>query len=117
MLVLGLVLIVLAAAATAFAFLASNVGHANVGLSAYGISLGVSPSTIFLAGAVSLLLLLAGIALIRSGARRKARERRELKRLRKQQGPSASPPASSAPGSPGSASGSGGSGSRFGTGN
>lgn len=99
MVVLGLLLIIVAAAATAFAVLASNVGHATVGLSAYGVSLGVAPSTIFIAGAVSLLLLLAGIALLRRGAQRKARSRRELKRLRKQQGPTEPTTASPGPGS------------------
>lgn len=115
MVVLGLVLILVAAAATGFAFLASNVGHSSVGLNAYGVSLGVSPSTIFVAGAASLLLLLLGIALIRRGARRKVKQRREIRQLRRrgtQDGSGSSLGSGSSPGSGPSGTGaSGGQGS------
>lgn len=113
MVVIGLLLIVVAGLAVAFAVLAGNVAHATVALSALGVKVSVSPLTLFVAGAVALLLLLLGFALIRRGAQRKARERRELKSLRKQQGatkasssarpspvaPNISPPSSGSSGS------------------
>ena len=85
MIVLGLLLILLAVGATAVAVTAPMAAPQVVKMSALGVSVSASPRAMFLAGGVSVLLLVFGLALISGGARRRARSRRELRELRKDQ--------------------------------
>jgi hypothetical protein len=84
MIVLGLILIIIAAAAVLFAVIATGTLTASP-LSAIGITVSVTPLTMFIAGAVSLLLVLLGLALISRGTKRSVHTRRELRQLRKEQ--------------------------------
>jgi membrane protein implicated in regulation of membrane protease activity len=84
MIVLGLILIVVAAAAVLFAVVATGTLTASP-LSAVGITVSVTPLTMFIAGAVALLLVVLGLALIGRGTKRSVHTRRELRHLRKEQ--------------------------------
>jgi len=88
MIVLGLLFILLAVVATAVAVTAPIAAPQVVKMSALGVSVSASPRAMFLAGGVSVLLLVFGLALISGGARRRARSRKELRELRKDQGTS-----------------------------
>ena len=83
MIVLGLILIVVAAAAVLFAVIATGTLTASP-LSAVGITVSVTPLTMFIAGAVALLLVVLGLALISRGTKRSVHTRRELRHLRKE---------------------------------
>jgi len=83
MIVLGLILILVAAATVLFAVIATGTLTAS-SLSAVGITVSVTPLTMFLAGAVALLLLVLGLALISRGTKRSVHTRRELRHLRKE---------------------------------
>jgi hypothetical protein len=85
MIVLGLLLVLLAVGATAVAVTAPTATPQVVSMTAVGVTVRASPLAMFLAGAVSVLLLGLGLALISQGTRRKARARKTLRRLRKDQ--------------------------------
>jgi hypothetical protein len=85
MIVLGLLLVLLAVGATAVALTAPTATPQVVNMTAVGVTVRASPLAMFLAGAVSVLLLGLGLALISQGTRRKARARKTLRRLRKDQ--------------------------------
>lgn len=84
MIVLGFILIVLAAGAVLFALIATGTLTAAP-LSAVGVTVSVTPLAMFIAGAVSLLLVVLGLALISRGTKRSVHTRRELRQLRKGQ--------------------------------
>jgi ABC-type nickel/cobalt efflux system permease component RcnA len=83
MIVLGLLLILLAVGATAVAVTAPMA--TVVEMTAVGVTVKASPLAMFLAGAVSVLLLGFGFTLISRGTRRKARAHKELRELRRVQ--------------------------------
>ncbi len=83
MIVLGLILILVAAAAVLFAVIATGTLTASP-LSAVGITFSVTPLTMFIAGAVALLLVMLGLALLSRGTKRSVHTRRELRHLRKE---------------------------------
>jgi len=85
MIVLGLLLILVAAGATLFAVMAPSAAAQTIEVTALGVKVSASPLAMFFAGAVSLALLVLGYALISRGTRRKARSRKELRQLRKEQ--------------------------------
>lgn len=94
MIVLGLLLILAAVGATAFAVTAPSAAEQTIHVSALGFTISASPLAMFVAGALSVILLGLGFALINRGARRKANSRKELRELRKGQADAAaSPPA------------------------
>jgi hypothetical protein len=83
MIVLGLILIIIAAVAVLFAVIATGTLTASP-LSAVGITVSVTPLTMFVAGAVALLLVVLGLALVSRGTKRSVHTRRELRHLRKE---------------------------------
>lgn len=83
MIVLGLLLVVLAGATGAFAVFGSSSTAQMVHLEGIGLSISASPLAIYLAGAVSVVLIGLGFSLIRRGTRHKASSRKELRELRK----------------------------------
>ena len=83
MIVLGLLLIVVAAGIVVFALVSSSNYTTQIPLSGLGVSFAATPLIMFLAGAVSVILLGLGSVLIRQGARRAMGRRKELKQLRK----------------------------------
>ncbi|MEO6144865.1 MAG: hypothetical protein ABIP19_12885 [Dermatophilaceae bacterium] len=85
MIVLGLLLILVAVGATVFVVIAPTATSQIIEVPAGAITISTSPLAMFLAGAVSLILLGLGYALISGGTRRKARSRKELRQLRKEQ--------------------------------
>lgn len=84
MLVLGLLVVIVAVAAGVLLFLATQSLTTPVNLDAAGISVGMTPLALIIAGAVVLLLLWLGLALLRGSARRRARPRREAKEAQRQ---------------------------------
>jgi hypothetical protein len=94
MIVLGLLLILVAAGATVFAVMAPSATNETIVVTALGVKVSASPLAMFIAGAASVALLGLAYVLISRGTRRKARSRKELRQLRKEQavagtGPSA----------------------------
>lgn len=85
MIVLGLLLILVAAGAAGFAVMASTATSKVIDLTAVGFTVSASPLAMFLAGAVSVVLLTLGFALVNRGTRHKAAARKELRHLRKEQ--------------------------------
>lgn len=85
MIVLGLLLILVAVGATVFVVIAPTATSQIIEVPVGAATISTSPLAMFLAGAVSLVLLGLGWALISGGARRKARSRKELRQLRKEQ--------------------------------
>ncbi|MHB1475118.1 MAG: hypothetical protein ACYCV4_16160 [Dermatophilaceae bacterium] len=85
MIVLGLLLILAAVGATVFAVMAPSGAEQTIELTALGVKVSASPLAMFVAGALSVILLGIGFALINRGARRKASSRKELRALRKGQ--------------------------------
>jgi membrane protein implicated in regulation of membrane protease activity len=84
MIVLGLILIIVAVAAVLFALASGGTLTASP-LTAIGVTVNVTPLAMFVAGAVSLLLVVLGLALISRGTKRSVHTRRELRQLRKGQ--------------------------------
>jgi hypothetical protein len=80
---LGLALTLVAVGATVFAVIATATTSTTIALSALGVTISASPLDLFIAGALSVLLLFLGFALISRGTRRTARKHKELKSLRK----------------------------------
>jgi len=85
MIVIGLILILLAVGAAAFAAVAPGTTTQTIELTAVGVTVQATPLALFVSGAASVLLLVAGFALVSRGAKRRAKTRRELKALRKEQ--------------------------------
>ncbi|HZX99911.1 MAG TPA: hypothetical protein VFE92_10535 [Dermatophilaceae bacterium] len=83
LILLGLVLIMIAAGSFAIAVATSVHYTTQIPLSGLGVSFAATPLIMFLAGAVSVILLGLGSVLIRQGARRAMGRRKELKQLRK----------------------------------
>ena len=81
MIVLALIALLVAAAAVVFMIVRGI--HQDVRFSFFAGSFTTNPLTIFIAGAVTLFLVLFALSLIRRGTRRKVAQRREIKRLRK----------------------------------
>jgi len=96
MIVLGLLLVLAAVAATVFAVTAPSGAEQTIEVSALGFKLLASPLAMFVAGALSVILLGLGFALINRGTRRKASSRKELRELRKGQADAAAHPAAEA---------------------
>ena len=84
MIVLGLILIVLAVAAGALLFIATQPLTDPVALEALGVQANVLPLVLLIAGAAVMVLLWLGFTMIRGSVRRKARRRRESKELERQ---------------------------------
>jgi ABC-type nickel/cobalt efflux system permease component RcnA len=83
---LGLALTLFAAGATGFAVIALASSSTAIALTAFGVTISASPLDLFFTGAVSVVVLGLGFALISRGTRRSARrhkEFRDLKQLRK----------------------------------
>ncbi len=78
-----LALIALLVAAAAVVFMISRGIHQDVPFSFFAGDFTTNPLAIFIAGAVTLFLVLFALSLIRRGTRRKVAQRREIKRLRK----------------------------------
>jgi hypothetical protein len=87
---LGVILILIAVAATVFAVIASGTISTAIKLTGLGITISAKPLTLFIAGALSVFMFVVGFALVTRGTRRTAAKRRELKQLRKDQ-PSPAP--------------------------
>jgi membrane protein implicated in regulation of membrane protease activity len=85
MIVLGLLLILIAAGAVVFAVMAPSATAETIVVTALGVKVSASPLAMFLAGAMSVVVLGIAYLLISRGARRKARSRKELRDLRKEQ--------------------------------
>jgi hypothetical protein len=85
MIVFGLLLILLAVGAATVALTAPMATGQVIQMTAVGVTVKASPLAMFLAGAVSVLMLGLGLALISRGTRSKARARKELRELRRDQ--------------------------------
>jgi len=86
MIVLGLLLILVAAGIVVFALVSSSNYTVQIPLHGIGLSFTATPLTIYLAGAVSVVFIGLGVALILRGTGRewgRHKEHRELKQLRK----------------------------------
>jgi hypothetical protein len=83
MIIFGLLLILVAVGAAAVALTAPMATAQVVQMTAVGVTIKASPLAMFLAGAVSVLLLGLGLAMISQGTHRKARAHKELRELRK----------------------------------
>lgn len=79
MLVLGLILILLAAGATLVAVLGASTIPVDFQLG--GFSLSMEPLWVFFTGAATVLLLVLGVELMRAGARRANKRRKDKKEL------------------------------------
>lgn len=84
MIALGVVLVLLVLLVTIFAVVASGTISTAIALTGLGITISISPLGLFLAGAMSVILLGLGFALVSKGTRRTAGKRKELKSLRKE---------------------------------
>ncbi len=93
MIVLGLLLVLAAVSATVFAVMAPSAAAQTIEVSALGLKISASPLAMFVAGALSVILLGLGFALINRGTRRKASSRKELRELRKGQADATAHPA------------------------
>ena len=91
MIALGVLLILIAAGVAVVLAAAPEATSRLIDLSAVGFTVSASPLALFIAGAVSVLLIGLGLALINGGARRKASSRKELRDLRKGQAADAVP--------------------------
>jgi hypothetical protein len=87
---LGVILILIAVAATVFAVIASGTISTAITLTGLGITISATPMALFIGGALSVFMFAVGFALVTRGTRRTAAKRRELKQLRKDQ-PSPAP--------------------------
>src|SRR5450631_4531866 len=86
MIVLGLLLILVAAGIAVFALVSSSNYTAQIPLHGLGLSFTATPLTVYLAGAASVIFIGLGLALILRGTGRewgRHKEHKELKQLRK----------------------------------
>lgn len=100
MLVLGIILILFAAVLLVTALFGGRSSEEPAGFDLGAIHVDVNTFTAFLAGALTLLLLVAGLALVQSGlrrARRRRQERKELRQLQKREETRAAAPATGEP--------------------
>ena len=100
MLVLGIILILFAAGLLVTALFGGRSSEEPAGFDLGAIHVDVNTFTAFLAGALTLLLLVAGLALVQSGlrrARRRRQERKELRQLQKREETRAAAPATGEP--------------------
>ena len=105
MVVIGVLLVLIAAGAVALVLMAPDATTTVIELSAIGITVNATPLALFVGGAVSLALFGLGFPMITQGIRRKAKRRKELHGLRKEQAATSSrKPASSSTSTPSSAS-------------
>jgi uncharacterized membrane protein YdfJ with MMPL/SSD domain len=81
---LGVVIILFVVLVTIFAVVASGTVSSGIDLTGLGITITAKPLSLFVAGALSVVLLGVGISLVSRGTRRKAGRRKELKTLRKE---------------------------------
>lgn len=84
MILLGLIIVLLAIAAGGLLYLATQNLTNPVDLEAGGYQVGATPLALLIAGAVVMLLLWLGLAMIRGSLRRKSRRRREAKEAQRQ---------------------------------
>jgi len=84
--------VILLAVVAAVAVIALLEGEDPTSLNLGGADLDTTARWVFVAGAVSVLLLVAGIALIVSGLRRARARRKEVKQLKKTAGATTTPP-------------------------
>lgn len=83
MLIIGFLLILLAAAVIAYVLLAT-AGDPTVEISYGVVNVEITPLWIYLAGVLTLLVAAVGVWMVGAGARTKARKAREVRELRKQ---------------------------------
>lgn len=91
MIALGVLLILIAAGVAVVLATAPTATLNVIDLGAGNFTVSASPLALFIAGAVSVILIGLGLALINGGARRKASSRKELRDLRRGQTADASP--------------------------
>jgi hypothetical protein len=85
MIVIGVLLILIAVGAVAFALMAPSGAVQTIEVTALGFKVSASPLAMFFAGAAVVVLLSLGFAMVSRGTRRKASSRKELRQLRKEQ--------------------------------
>ena len=90
MIVLGLLLLIVVAVVVVVAVVA---GNEDANLNLVGATVDTNVRWVFLAGAISLLLLVIGLDLLGKGLRRERKRRKEVKRLKAAAGPAAQPQA------------------------
>lgn len=91
MIVLGLLLMLVAAGAVTFVLMAPAATSKAIELTAFGVTVNATPLASFIAGAVALVLLGLGFRMVSRGTRRNASSRKELRELRKGQAATAAP--------------------------
>jgi hypothetical protein len=96
MIVLGLLLMLVAAGAVTFVLMAPAATSKAIELTAFGVTVNATPLASFIAGAVALVLLGLGFRMVSRGTRRNASSRKELRELRKGQATAAAPSSSQA---------------------
>jgi membrane protein implicated in regulation of membrane protease activity len=79
MILLGILLVAIALGGGALLFVGTSGLESTITVPVLGASVNLPPLALFVAGAVAVLLLWMGWALLRGGARRSARQRREAK--------------------------------------
>lgn len=79
MILLGILLVAIALGGGALLFVGTSGLESTITIPVLGASINLPPLALFLAGAVAVLLLWMGWALLRGGVRRSARQRREAK--------------------------------------
>jgi len=96
MIVLGLLLMLVAAGAVTFVLMAPAATSKAIELTAFGVTVNATPLASFIAGAVALVLFGLGFRMVSRGTRRNASSRKELRELRKGQATAAAPSSSQA---------------------
>ena len=86
MIVIGVLLVVIAAGAVALVLMAPDAMTNAIEVPAFGLVVNATPLALFVGGAISLALFALGFPMITQGIRRKAKRRKELHDLRKSQG-------------------------------
>ena len=84
MIVIGVLLVVVAAAAVALVLMAPDSMSNAIQLTAIGVTVNATPLALFVGGAVTLALFGLGFPMITQGIRRNAKRRKELHQLRKE---------------------------------
>ena len=101
MIVIGVLLVVIAAGAVALVLMAPDAMTNAIEVPAFGLVVNATPLALFVGGAISLALFALGFPMITQGIRRKAKRRKELHDLRKSQAAAnANAPATGKPSSP-----------------
>ena len=84
MIVIGVLLVLIAAGAVALVLMAPDAMSNAIELTAIGVTVNASPLALFVGGAVTLALFALGFPMITQGIRRNAKKRKELHELRKE---------------------------------